>query len=91
MIRFIVIRVLFLLVTAFSVGMLLASMAKAESKAPYIREPLISIYQGTEKDTSVLVLQWPSGKIERLVIKNSDMKAGKHVEWFKERVKANEG
>lgn len=87
MIKAIIIRVIVFGSLAYAFGMLAAKPAKATPLTMH-EEPAISIYQATEKDKSVIVLQWPSGKTDRLVIKNGD-KSG-YLIWFNERLNAYE-
>lgn len=61
-------------------------VAKAEE------EPNISIYQGTEKGTSVLVVEWPDGIRERLLYKDHTItvKDNTYIRWFNDRYDAYE-
>jgi hypothetical protein len=51
-------------------------------------EPLISIYQASSPSSSVLVLEWPDGSIDKLVVKNTELWYTKA--WVLERTEAYE-
>ena len=55
-------------------------------------EPEISIYQGTEKNTEVLVLEWPDGTKDKLVYKTTDIKSGSdaYINWFNDMYNKHE-
>jgi hypothetical protein len=84
MIRAIIIR--FILYVAIALAFTYTFKAKAESLN--LEEPAISIYQGTEPGTNVIVLQWPDGKTERLVIKKGERKDWE--QWFRERLETHD-
>lgn len=52
--------------------------------------PTISIYQGTEKGTSVIEVVWPDGVVERLKYKNKDAGGKGYLNWFNARMDAYE-
>ncbi len=89
MIKQIILRIVLYGALAYAFCLSASKPAKAESLSLRDNEPKISIYQGTEKGTSVLVLQWPNGKIERLVFKDSDKQG--YLLWFNERLDSHEG
>lgn len=88
MIKAIIVRVIIYTALAFAIG-LYVGKANASYSTTLREEPAISIYQGIEKDTSVVVLQWPSGRTERLVIKNKDLKKGSMI-WLNDRLNEHE-
>ena len=53
-------------------------------------EPAISNYQGSESGTSVIVLEWPDGKVEKFIYKNKDSGSTNYLTWFNERYDAYE-
>ena len=81
-------RVLTIAALAFAIGSLAAKSVRADNLDLKTDEPAISIYQGTELGTSVIVLQWLDGKTERLVIKNGDTQV--YLNWFNDRLNAHE-
>ncbi len=84
-IQLIIARIVVFAALAYAFGMLAAKNSKAEASNLTLKEdPAISVYQGTERGTSVIVLQWPDGKTERLVIKNGDKEG--FLVWFNERL-----
>lgn len=53
--------------------------------ADYRTEPSISNYQGSVPGTSVIVVTWPDGKVDKLVYKDVDKSVDVYVKWFNER------
>lgn len=53
-------------------------------------EPRISVFQGTEKGTSVIVVTWPDGVTERLKYNDKDVTSGEtgYLNWFNDRYEA---
>lgn len=88
MIKQIVLRVIIYGTLAYAFATFLGKQAHADSLKLQDEEPAISVYQGTERGTSVVVLQWMNGKTERLVIKNGDKQG--YLLWFNERLEAHE-
>jgi len=67
-------------------------LCTAASYTNYQAAPLIDIYQGTTPGTSVIVITWPDGVVERLVYKNKDVKNGSdgYLKWLQDRYDAYE-
>lgn len=55
-------------------------------------EPIISNFQGSDPTTSLVEVEWPDGKVEKLLYKNVDVDNGSKafVKWFVERCRAAE-
>lgn len=51
-------------------------------------EPEISVYQGSEKGSSVLVLTWPNGNTQKLVFKDTYLNNGTEdfMKWIDQRI-----
>lgn len=89
MIKQIILRVILYSALAYAFATVLGREARASNSLKLQdEEPAISVYQGTEKGTSVIVLQWMNGKTERLLFKNGD-KHG-YILWFNERLREHE-
>jgi len=71
---------------------IVASLCTAASYTDYQDVPRIDIYQGTTPGTSVIVVTWPDGVVDKLKYKDKDVKAGKdgYIQWFNERYEAYE-
>ncbi len=54
-------------------------------------EPSIDILSGSDRNTSVIVVTWPDGVVDRLVYNNKDSgKFNKFREWIEDRAEAYE-
>lgn len=71
---------------------MMAVMTAQKAHAVDADEPAISNYQGSDPTTSVVVLEWPDGVVEKLLYKNKDQytdQFDKNLhEWFQDRKEA---
>lgn len=72
---------------AYVVFVILALVFGFLTKAQAYEEPQISIYQGSEPKTSVIVVVWPDGVKETLKLQNN---AQGYTTWFEQRYDAYE-
>lgn len=74
----------------FGILVCTSSLAHNKSFEDTTQEPQISVYQGSQPGTSVIVVKWPDGVVERLLYKNKDVAKGDtgYVTWFNQRYEA---
>lgn len=68
-------------------GLDITEVSHVRQHLEYDAEPTISILQGSDRNTSLVVVTWPDGKVDKLLYNNRDADRSEvYGKWFEDRL-----